>query len=134
MKFDLFCQFNYILKLLICILIVGKVSSFNDHLLLVFSCVKTRYSSCVFFFSGCTLFTSTAHFLQNFLSVHTMILKPQEMMLHEYFEKSSLLTFPSPPILGFCVFPHTKREHAITFCEIKILKFLSPLGNFSHGL
>lgn len=107
--------------------------AFNDHLLLTFSCVKTRYSSSFFFF-GSTPFANTTHFLQHFLSLHTMIFKLQERMLHEYFEKSSAVNFPSPPILGFCVFLHTKRERAITFGKIKILKSFSPLDNFSHGL
>lgn len=84
--------------------------------------------------SACTPFINTTHFHRNFLSWHTVIFKLQEEILHEYFEKSSALNFPSPPILDFCVFSHTKRQHAITFWGVKILKSLSPLDNFLHGL
>lgn len=69
-------------------------------------------------------------------TIHKHSLFPLQCPLtahHEYFEKSSALNFGSPPTSGFCVFPHTKKEHAIALWEIKILKSLSPLDNFSDG-
>ena len=53
-------------------------------------------------------------------------------MFREYFVEVFAVNFPSPPILSFSVFLHTKREYDITLWTIMILKSFSALDNFSH--
>lgn len=55
-----------------------------------------------------------------------MIFKLLERMLHEYFEKSSAVNFPSP-IRSVCVFLHAKRDYAITLWNIEIIRSIHKL-------